>query len=251
MNRPARMAFVVVLGLVGLTAFGLSRVHSLQRLGQPGVKVLGQQVFGEGSQLIGTNSIALPETILNFESKAEPIAKVVSGWLPKDTTFAQRVYRAPDGFATLVNVVLMGSDRTSIHKPEYCLQGQGFRTEKIERLTIPIREPHPYSLPVQKWTVSREIQTGNGARGRHSAIYVFWFVADQQLTADHNERMKWMARDLLLRGVLQRWAYVACYSVCLPGQEDATYARMQEWIAAAVPRFQLATGPVTDLARNP
>ena len=61
--------------------------------------------------------------------------------------------------------------------------------------------------------------------------------------------MWWMARDLITKGVLQRWAYISCFSVCPPGQEEALYARMREWIAAAVPQFQLSAGPA--VARNP
>ena len=53
--------------------------------------------------------------------------------------------------------------------------------------------------------------------------------------------MLWMAGDLVTGGVLQRWAYVAFYSVCLPGQEEPTYARLEELISATTPEFQLAT----------
>ena len=82
-------------------------------------------------------------------------------------------------------------------------------------------------------------------------IYVYWFVADRELTADHLQRMWWMARDLIRQGTLQRWAYVACFSVCLPGQEEATYQRMKEFIAASVPEFQLTTAAdVSSLAAS-
>jgi hypothetical protein len=239
----------VALALIASTAVGLSRLQALQRLGTPGVKLVEQFVYREDGQTIGTNSVALPERVLNFESKEQPIAKVVWDWLPKDTTYAQRLYQAPDGFWTMANVVLMGTDRTSIHDPKYCLAGQGFQTLKEEFDSVPIQEPHAYSLPVYKWTVRREAMTPEGAKVPQSALYVFWFVADEQLTANHKERMWWMARDLVTRGVLQRWAYVSCFSACAPGQEEATYARMREWIAAAVPHFQRATGP--DAAHTP
>jgi hypothetical protein len=51
--------------------------------------------------------------------------------------------------------------------------------------------------------------------------------------------MKRLALNLLRTGVLQRWAYVSYFSVCEPGQEDATFARMEKLIAASVPAFQL------------
>ena len=247
MNQ-AKLACGVALGLMALTAFGLSRLQSLQRLGTPGLKVIAHNVSGEGGTLLGTNSVPLPEKVLNFESTELPIAKITSDWLPKDTTYAQRLYRAPDGFEMMANVVLMGTDRTSIHKPEYCLAGQGFRTERVERVKIPIGDPAAYLLPAQRWTLTREVTANNGVRIKHAAVYVFWFVADQQLTEDHNERMLWMTRDLLTKGVLQRWAYVSCYANCLIGQEETTYERMRTWITAAVPAFQIAGRPQTTVA---
>jgi hypothetical protein len=243
MNRQSKIALSIAATLIVSTAIGLSRLQALQRLGTPGVKLIERPVYREDGAAIGTNAVALPEHVLNFESREQPIAKVVWNWLPKDTTYAQRMYRAPDGFLTTANVVLMGTDRTSIHDPKYCLAGQGFETVKEEFDSVPIQEPHPYSLPVYKWTVRREATTPEGVKVPQSALYVFWFVADGQLTANHKERMWWMARDLVTRGVLQRWAYVSCFSACAPGQEEAAYARMREWIAAAVPQFQLATGP--------
>jgi len=69
------------------------------------------------------------------------------------------------------------------------------------------------------------------------------------LTADHGQRWWWMARDLVTKGVLQRWAYVICYSECAAGSEDATYDRLKDFIAASVPEFQVTAGPPIQGAR--
>jgi hypothetical protein len=242
MTRQAKLAFAVALVLMALTALFLGRVQAFQRIGRPGLKVVARPVHGEKGEVVGTNTIALPERVLNLESKELPIAKVVLDWLPKDTTYAQRLYQAADGFNLTVNVVLMGSDRTSIHKPEYCLTGQGLRIEKAEECRIPIGGPHPYDLPVMKMTAGWEQKDSGSAPAARRALFVYWFVADGELTANHNQRFWWTARDLIRHGVLQRWAYVSCLAACLPGQEGAAYARMQEFIAAAVPQFQLSEG---------
>lgn len=256
MTTQSKAAFGVGLGMIALAALFLVRLQAFQKIGVPGIRVVPQNVYREDhpltgtNVLVGTNAIALPEQVLDFSSKELKQAKVVTDWLPPDTTYGQRAYEAPDGFWILVNAVLMGTDRTSIHKPEYCLQGQGFTVQSVEEVTIPIQSPHPYVLPVQKWTVHRDVLLENKTTARQSALYVFWFVADQQITAKHNERMWWMARDMVTKGTLQRWAYISCFAVCAPGDENATYARMQEWIANAVPRFQLATVPAGPLASN-
>lgn len=244
MNRRVQLAAATGLGVILLTALALAHVQSLQRVGQPGVRVVPHEIYTENGVLIGTNTIPLPDTLPGYTSHEERIAKTVSDWLPKDTTFAQRIYEAPDKFWIQASVVLMGTDRTSIHKPEYCLAGQGFRTRKTERATIRINTPHPYDLPVMKMTVDRELTIRDGVKVQQTGLYVFWFVADGQLSADHNQRMWWMARDLVTRGVLQRWAYISCFVLCPNGREDEAFGRLREWAAAAVPQFQLAAGPL-------
>ena len=250
MNRQAQILAGVVLVLIGSTALLLSRMQASQKLGRPGLRLAAQSVFDENGALVGTNSVDLPERVLNFDSKPIPISTNVIAWLPKDTTYGSRYYQAPDGFGMMLNVVLMGSDRTSIHKPEYCLPGQGAAIDRKESRNIPVHEPQSYELPVMCFTVSHEVED-KGVRGRARALYVFWFVADGQLTADHNQRMLWMTRDLVMTGILQRWAYVSCVSYCQPGQEGAAFDRMAELIGAAVPRFQLTAGAPSRLARNP
>jgi hypothetical protein len=197
---------------------------------------------------VGTHSVYLPPRVLNYDSEPQPVTDVVLNWLPKDTTYGQRMYKSPDGFVAVINAVLMGSDRTSIHKPEYCLAGTGWGIVDKQVTSIPIAEPHAYDLPVMKFLTRREDPAPNGGKVERRGVYVFWFVADNQLSADHMQRMIWMARDMIRTGVLQRWAYIACFAPCAPGQEEATFNRLKDLIAASVPHFQLATGAPTRLA---
>lgn len=233
MSRQKWAMLVTVLVLIAAAAGVLLPMKSHQRLGRPGVST-----SSAGSEAGRSLEIVLPVGVLDFHSEPVEILKEVVGALPRDTSFGQRLYRAADGFETLLNVVLMGSDRTSIHKPQFCLTGSGWAIEKTEQVLVPVARPHAYELPVMKLTTLRE-DTVNGRRVRVRGIYVYWFVAEDSLTAQHWQRMWWMARDLLRTGVLQRWAYVTCFSVCQPGQEEATFNRMKQFLAAAVPEFQL------------
>lgn len=251
MTAQAKILFGTALVFMIALAALLTRIQGFQRVGIPGVRVVGQTVYRDDGEVVGTNAVPLPESVLDFKSREIPVAKVVNDWLPKDTVYGQRLYEAPDGFWMQTTVVLMGTDRTSIHKPEYCLTGQGFQVTSIERDTVEIQQPHRYELPVVKMVLSREAKTADGQRVQQSALFVYWFVADDQLTADHNERMLWMARDQITRGLLQRWAYVSAFSICHPGQERAAYSRMRDWVAASVPQFQIATGAPKAMAQLP
>ncbi|MFL6112328.1 MAG: hypothetical protein ACJ786_13375 [Catenulispora sp.] len=49
--------------------------------------------------------------------------------------------------------------------------------------------------------------------------------------------------DMLRTGVLKRWAYVSCFGICLPGQEESAYGRLKALITASVPQFQSVSSP--------
>jgi hypothetical protein len=232
-NRRKWIVAVIALGLMGATAGVLTRLRAAQRLGQPGVKT---RALAQSRNL----EILLPERVLDFTSEPVEQEQMVLEALPRDTSFGQRRYKAPDGSWTLVNVVLMGSDRTSLHKPQFCLEGSGWKIDRTasSAATVRIERPQPYDLPVMKLIAAKQV-TSNGQTVAARAVYVYWFVAEDALTARHWQRMWWMAKELLRTGVLQRWAYVTCFSVCQPGQEEATFNRMKEFLAAAVPEFQL------------
>jgi Protein of unknown function (DUF3485) len=236
MNTQKPVLFLSALLLMGGGAGLLGYMHGHQRLGRPAI---------ETRPIPGTNrlEILLPQRVLDYQAKPIPVDDVTMAYLPKDTSITERRYTAPDGFSVQVNVVLMGADRTSLHKPQFCLAGIGWNIEgsvsSEER--IHIGGTHPYDLPVMKLIARKTLDI----QGRHldaRGVYVYWFVADGERTAEHWQRMWWMARDLIRTGVLQRWAYISFFSICPPGQEEATYQRMTKLIAAAAPKFEQGPG---------
>jgi len=235
MNRSATIVAAAV-AIMGVTAGAVAHLKYHQRLGEPGVR---WEANGDGLR----GRIALPERVLDYVSTNVEPAQVEWDVLPKDTSLARRLYRAPDGFEVLLGVVLMGTDRTSIHKPEYCLTSQGWQIVERTTTRLSVDRPHPYTLPVRRFVTRRLGQLPDGRQVRWSGVYLFWFVADGRLTASHAGRMGWLAWDLIRHGVMPRWAYVSAFVVCPPGQEDRAAARAGEFLRAAVPLFQTTTGP--------
>lgn len=241
MTRAKWLYAAVALALMAGGAGLLLRLQSAQRLGAPGLKV-------ERTAAGAVARVLLPERVAGFSSEALPPAPEEKTNLPADTTFGKRVYRAEDGFVALATVVLMGTDRTSIHKPQFCLTGQGWGIERTELVTVAVARGGEgggtgaaYELPVMKLTTTKRVEVDGQVVVRRG-IYVYWFVADGRVTAQHWERMWWMARELVTTGVLQRWAYVTFFADCAPGEEEATFERLKQLIAGAVPEFQLAGG---------
>lgn len=248
MNRQKSTLLVVALLLIGGSGGVLAHFHTHQKLAPPGVKT--QPVAGSNRL-----RVELPEQVLDYKSEWVDPDKETLGTLPQDTSFGERIYKGPDDFQVQATVVLMGTDRTSLHKPQFCLEGQGYRIDpSVSQTThVTVERPQPYELPIVE-LVSTKDEDVDGQRQTVRGIYVYWYVASDALSASTSgfERMKMMASKLLLTGVLQRWAYVSCFSRCAPGQEQATFERMKKFITAAVPEFQLYPAPgVTTASAKP
>jgi len=227
------LIFIVVLALIGSAAGVLAWLKKSQKLGSPGIRA---------AAIPGTirMSFDLPERVLDFTSKKEAEDQTVLDVLPKDTSYAQRLYTATNGFWANANIILMGMDRTSIHKPDFCLPGQGWRIDQKATVNISIPGTHPYQLRVAKWTITNTLKNADGQEQEVHGLYVFWFVARNEQTDSHWQRIWWLTRDLLTTGALQRWAYVSYFSAGFaPDQEDAAFDQIKKIIVASVPEFQL------------
>jgi hypothetical protein len=227
------MLFIALVLIAG-TAGALAWLKANQKLGKPGI-IMATPIPGSVAM-----KIDLPAQVLDFTSSNVPESEIVLDYLPRDTSFAERYYTLPDGFPGIyATIILMGADRTSIHRPEYCLLGQGWNPDKKTEIRVPIERPQHYELPVMRWDISTTVKTPDGRKQELHGLYLFWFVADNEQTTSNVQLQCYLVRDLLLKGVLQRWACISFFSICAPGQEEATFARMKELVAASVPEFQL------------
>ena len=195
--------------------------------------------------------IDLPADVPGFSSTNIPESELELNYFPTDTSYTRRLYQASGASPVAATIIMMGADRTSIHKPDYCLPGQGWKIleKTTANITITITNGS-YDLPVAKWTISNSFVGKDGVRQTIHGVYVFWFVADHEQTPDFYQRLWWLTRDMVSHGVLQRWAYVSYFSPCEPGKEAATYENMKTLIAASVPGFQVSPpmSPVATIA---
>jgi hypothetical protein len=239
MKKQKWLVFGIAFALIASTAGALNWSRKNQKLGRPGIKATPIP----GSVMMKIN---LPERVLDFTSTNVPEPAVVLGYLPKDTSYAERCYLDPDGFWVYATAILMGADRTSIHRADYCLPGQGWTINKKSVVNLTVAGPTPYQLPVAKWIIGNSYKTPDGRTQQISGLYVFWFVADGEQTTDNLQRMWWLGRDLLRTGVMQRWAYISYFAACAPGQEEQAFERMKKLIVHSVPEYQLPPGPVSN-----
>jgi exosortase len=125
--------------------------------------------------------------------------------LPADTRISRKLYENAGGSKIVATIVLMGADRRSIHRPQYCLPAQGFSIEKSAVLPM-----SSTGAKTDKMTFlyARQNQRSEGERTKWTVL-AYWFVGGGHSTHDHLQRELWMMWDTIILGRRSRWAYVS------------------------------------------
>lgn len=223
----AWIAAVVVVGAaLSLGAF-LHHVSRAPEKGRSGVALSAD----------GRSPVELP-TYLGTEwmGRSEEVTEVERQILPLDTGFSRKTYISLEDPSkrVLVSIVLSGRDRTSIHRPELCLVGQGW--------TIRDSSIHQFGrgaangFPARVLRVEKEV-TVHGARVRVPQIVVYYFLGDDIIVANNWERIARDAWNRVTHGRADRWAYVLLQTGDSDG-DAAALGRIQEILDATLPYFQ-------------
>jgi hypothetical protein len=174
----------------------------------------------------GRNPVDLPAFVgTEWIGRRVDISPVELEILPPDTGFSRRIYVAvPDPRRqVLLSIVLSGRDRSSIHRPELCVEGQGWTIKGSFPHGFEGVQPGGRVLPA---TVLRLERAGaNGAKPT-PALLAYWFVSSETVVATHAERMWRGAWDRLRHGRADRWAYVLAQTVAAERR-----ARRRRWPA--------------------
>jgi exosortase len=228
--RPALIAGVVVLLAVADAGY-LSYRASQPADDRPGVVLSAD----------GADPVELPTYLgsawMGRTVQPDPIERTI---LPPDTGFSRKLYLNLDhpGQTVLLSVVLSGRDRTSIHRPELCLVGQGWSIEGTRRHRFDYPRNPSAAFEATVLEVHREVHA-DGQLHRVPAIVVYWFVGDDRVVASQGARMLYDAWSRVVHGRAPRWAYVLLLTGSTDGA-DAALARVQAILSETLPAFQPA-----------
>lgn len=151
----------------------------------------------------------LPAGIGRFIGDEEAPDKVEKELLPADTEIVKRRYRTLSSpelrDVANVTLVLSGAERRSIHRPEVCLDGQGWTL--LNSRVVPVEIAPGQVLEVKDLLIERVWVAQDGTRKQLRAHYVYWFVG-ADVTTPHNATRVWLSSwDNITRNVNHRWAY--------------------------------------------
>jgi len=173
-----------------------------------------------------------------------PVSAVERATLPPDTGYSRENYVAVEDRReqVFVSIVLSGRDRTSIHRPELCLVGQGWTIEGRFRHVFAYPGAAGAVVPATVLRVQHEAVTARGERVRVPSLVAYWFVGRDRVVATHWQRMLWGALDQLRHLQSHRWAYVLVQTGAADG-DAAALARLQTVLDQTLPGFEKPPSP--------
>jgi hypothetical protein len=197
----------------------------------------------------GNNPVELPAFLgTEWVGKRVEVTAVERDILPPDTGFSRKVYvsLANPKDAVLLSIVLSGRDRTSIHRPEVCLVGQGWTITGASeaQFVFPASGGRAATkFPATVLRVQRAPIAGKGAKPASPVpqLVAYWFVNGDAVVATHGERFARDAWNRVAHARVDRWAYVLMQTDANDG-EAAALARMQAVLDGTLPAFQRPRG---------
>ncbi len=207
-------------------------------------KVDAQAVENQCGILLSDNlqdPVSLPEFLSNDwygrEVDVTPIERKI---LPDDTGFSRKIYfnLLHKNKQVYYSIVLSGRNRGSIHRPEICLEAQGWaiKNKHVREFNVP--DIDGGKLPATILQIEKMPLSLEGDAKPVPGLFAYWFVGGDKIVPSHWERMLIMAKDRLFGFKTHRWAYVFAQTTTEDG-EEAGLARLQEVIALTVPEFQI------------
>lgn len=225
MEKSLLKPFLTVVILMTVSVFALAFTVGVELDFVPGVKMeLPEEVESwHGNQLkfchnpeecakdyrdasFYVSELEIPDICPKCGSTLYNMARAEKEQLPEDTEFVKSAYTNNAGTRLFTSIVLSGTARDSIHRPQRCLKGQGNTLDGEYDLEVPIEGRDPLTVRVIK--TSRTFRTEEGDKPYYS-FYAYWFVGQDRETPSHYHRMFWLAWDRVVRSTANRWAYIA------------------------------------------
>lgn len=122
--------------------------------------------------------------------------------LPGDTRILRSRYSRGGSRFFTVTLVVSGTGRNSIHRPELCIPAQGFVMNRRRTAEAPAGSGGPITVN----SVDLERDIGGGRLFR--AAFIYWFYSGDRETASNAVRVFWSAWDRAFHHKATRWVMV-------------------------------------------
>ena len=143
-----------------------------------------------------------------------PVSPTVRKSLPEDTRFITRMYINREGNQKVdMTIVTSGKDKRSIHRPERCLQNQGYFLDDRRAITIRAPDSRLKDIGVMKLRMKRSsVDPDTNEKIVDKLIVFYWYASVEHVTESNLRRLMYTAWDRMVLGKNYHWSYILIYS---------------------------------------
>lgn len=223
---PSTAQIAIVVAILGGGVLFTALTSDVAKVSEPGVKL-----YPDGTPLLVDK--AGDWTGGEKTGLTEDEARL----LPKDTEGSRRLFKDGSGDELFCSIVLAGRDVTSIHRPELCLPGQGWKIQSEYTQAIPVPTAPGGTLSVMRMNTTRTVLLTDGRTLPMRSLFVYWFVGKDRVTPYHWQRIYWTAKDRVLHNTNHRWAYILIHVPIINDATESKNVKTEDEAMKVVARF--------------
>jgi EpsI family protein len=221
---PSVVQIAIVVAILAAGVVVTAFTSDVTRVSEPGVRLVDGQPF-------------LPEKVADWTGgELQGLSENERRILPADTKGARRLYTDKAGDEVFCSIILAGRDVISIHRPELCLPGQGWKIENeyIEPIHTAAAGGE---LKVMRMNTTHAVNSPDGRAMPVRYVFVYWFVGKGRVTPYHWRRILWTSMDRVLHNTNHRWAYILVSAPVTKGQAGNGPERSDDETMQMITRF--------------
>jgi len=222
---PGIVQIAIVVAILGGGVLLTASTSNVSTVSEPGIRLVEGKPF-------------LVEKLGDWEGgPLQGLTDAERKILPADTEGVRRIYTDKNGNEVYCSVILEGSDVTSIHRPELCLTGQGWKFDRERVEGVPVIGTPNGVLRMTCIDARRTIALPHGNATETRAEFAYWFVGKGRLTPYHWQRILLTTKDRVLLNRNVRWAYFLIYAPMLTERDGEVQKRTETETVQLISRF--------------
>lgn len=156
-------------------------------------------------------TMQLPETFDEFEAEDIGMTSIEKQAFDEGVEMTRSLYKSPRGRQFICTLVLSGPIKRSLHRPEICMPGQGWKIERSE--IIKLRTDDGRVQEATLLYLFKEHKSEDGRRMRTRAYNVYWYVGYDVATPSYTNHVILSHRDSVFRNINHRWGMASLFVV--------------------------------------
>ena len=156
-------------------------------------------------------TMKLPATIGNFQGEDTGMSSREKQAFDEGVEMARTVYKSPEGKEFICTLVLSGPIKRSLHRPEVCMPGQGWKIER--KGVVQLVTENGGSQDATLLYLFKDHKTRDGRRVRTRAYNLYWYVGYDVATPSYTTHVLLSHRDSVFRNINHRWGMASLFVV--------------------------------------